>query len=75
MSVDHVDLLQMYPEDVVIHYDAEAVCQGLGTGVSGLAYLWLETPCAAEERCPLYSDSEHRLPVAPFKTPSTQYFH
>ena len=62
----------MYPEDVVIYYDAEAVCQGLRP--SGLAYLWLETPCAGEERCPLYSDSEHRLPVAPFRTPSP-YFH
>ena len=67
MSVDHVDLLQMYPEDVVIHYDAEAVCQGLGTGVSGLAYLWLETPCAGEAACPLYSADQYRLPVAPFR--------
>ena len=71
-SVDRVDLLQMYPEDVVIHYDAEAVCRGVRP--SGLAYLGLETPCAGEERCPLYSDSEHRLPVAPFRTPSP-YFH
>ena len=56
----------MYPEDIVVYYDAEAVCEG--AGVSGLAYLWLETPCASEENCPLYSDSEYRLPVAPFKT-------
>ena len=61
----------MYPEDVVIHYDAEAVCPGVRP--SGLAYLWLETPCAAEESCPLYADLEHRLPVAPFRTPSPYF--
>ena len=31
-----------------------------------LAYLWLETPCSGEAACPLYSDDEFRLPVAPF---------
>ena len=64
----------MYPEDVVVTYDAEVVCEGLGAGVSGLAYLWLETPCAGEENCPLYSDTEYRLPVAPFKTPPPKYY-
>ena len=35
--------------------------------ISGLAYLWLETPCAGEESCPLYAADQYRLPVAPFR--------
>ena len=35
--------------------------------LSGLAYLWLETPCAGEAACPLYSADQYRLPVAPFR--------
>ena len=38
-----------------------------GGRVRGVAYLWLETPCAAEEACPLYSQDQFRLPVPPFK--------
>ena len=34
---------------------------------SGLAYLWLETPCSGEEQCPLYSDDQFNMPVAPWK--------
>ena len=35
--------------------------------MSGLAYLWLQVPCSGEELCPLYSDDQYNLPVAPFK--------
>ena len=34
---------------------------------SGLAYLWLETPCSGEASCPLYSAGTYGLPVAPWK--------
>ena len=34
---------------------------------TGLAYLWLETPCTGEAQCPLYSADQYSLPVAPFK--------
>ena len=40
---------------------------------SSLAYLWLETPCTAEESCPLYSSDEFRMPVAPFRMDISGY--
>ena len=52
----------------VVLLEITEACEASPSLVSGVAYLWLETPCASEENCPLYSDSEYRLPVAPFKT-------
>ena len=46
-----------------VQLDTSAACPDY----TGLAYLWLETPCSAEATCPLYSASVSRLPVAPFK--------
>ena len=34
---------------------------------SGIAYLWLETPCSAETACPVYSNDEYRLPALPWR--------
>ena len=34
---------------------------------SAIAYLWLQVPCSGEEQCPLYSDDQFNMPVAPFK--------
>ena len=50
--------------DTVLSLSTRSVCGE----VSGLAYLWLETPCSGEEKCPLYSGDQYRLPVPPFKT-------
>ena len=46
--------------------DPTEACSGSGQ-FSGLAYLWRETPCSGELACPLYSDDEYNMPVAPFK--------
>ena len=55
----------LYNSSVEVVLDTSMACEG--GQFSGLAYLWLETPCAGEEMCPLYSDDEYSLPVAPFK--------
>ena len=39
-----------------------------GSSYTGLAYLWLETPCSGEELCPLYSDDQFNMPVAPCRS-------
>jgi len=52
------------PTTVVL--DPTAACSGSGQ-FSGLAYLWREVPCSGEEACPLYSDDQYNMPVAPFK--------
>ena len=46
--------------------DPNEACLGSGH-FSGLAYLWREVPCSGEEACPLYSDDQYNIPVAPFK--------
>ena len=43
-----------------------SACEGRGD-YSGLAYLWLETPCSSESSCPLYAADSYRLPVAPWR--------
>merc|ERR1719450_789722 len=53
-----------YPTTVVL--DPTEACSGSGH-FSGLAYLWREVPCSGEEACPLYSDDQYSMPVAPFK--------
>jgi len=49
-----------------VSLDTAGVCDE-GSSYTGLAYLWLETPCAGEAQCPLYSVDSFRMPVAPFK--------
>jgi len=49
----------------IVNLDTSMACDG--GHYSGLAYLWLETPCSGEAACPLYSADQWRLPVAPFK--------
>ena len=49
-----------------VSLDLGGSCQDSGL-ISGLAYLWLETPCAGEAACPLYAADQYRLPVAPFR--------
>merc|ERR1711936_311411 len=51
------------PATHMVELDTEAAC----SQYSGLAYLWLETPCSGEEECPLYSDDMFNMPVAPWK--------
>ena len=52
-------------DDTKIKLDLGSTCEGRTP--SSLAYLWLETPCAAEESCPLYSSDQYKMPVAPFR--------
>ena len=49
-----------------VRLDLGGSCQDSGL-TSGLAYLWLETPCVGEAACPLYAADQYRLPVAPFR--------
>ena len=49
-----------------VDLDTSVACEGRGE-FSGVAYLWLETPCSGEELCPLYSDDQYNMPVPPFK--------
>ena len=51
------------PATHMVELDTETAC----SQYSGLAYLWLETPCSGEEECPLYSDDMFNMPVAPWK--------
>ena len=57
--------------DNIVTLDTTKAC-GEGVKFSGLAYLWLETPCSGELACPLYAADEYRLPVAPFKMEISQ---
>ena len=54
------------PTTSSVRLDVSQACGGSGE-MSGLAYLWLQVPCTGEQLCPLYSDAQHSLPVAPFK--------
>ena len=54
------------PSSRSVELDLSSAC-GEGGDVSGLAYLWLQVPCSGEEQCPLYSDDQYKIPVAPFK--------
>ena len=58
-----VSIVGMFAENIV-ELDTNPACSGF----TGLAYLWLETPCSGESSCPLYSADAFRLPVAPFKS-------
>jgi len=53
------------PGNDTIDIDISSAC--VDKPINGLAYLWLETPCSGEAACPLYSNDQFRLPVAPFK--------
>ena len=55
------------PASHQVELSTAGVCGGRAGQLSGLAYLWLETPCSGEEQCPLYSDDEFNIPVAPWK--------
>ena len=55
------------PASDQVELSTAGVCAGAGGQFSGLAYLWLETPCSGEELCPLYSDDQFNIPVAPWK--------
>ena len=44
--------------DTQIKLNIGSACDGGPFSFSSLAYLWLETPCTAEEGCPLYSSDE-----------------
>ena len=46
----------------VAEVDTSNTCEG----VTAVAYLWQESPCA-DETCPLYSPDQYKIPVAPFK--------
>ena len=52
------------PASHQVELSTAGVCPGQQ---AGLAYLWLETPCSGEELCPLYSDDQFNMPVAPWK--------
>ena len=52
------------PASNQVELNTDSACNG---EYSGLAYLWLETPCSGEEQCPLYSDDQFNMPVAPWK--------
>ena len=58
-----VTIVGMFAENIV-ELDTSPACSHF----TGLAYLWLETPCSGEESCPLYAADDFRLPVAPFKS-------
>ena len=49
-----------------VELDTSMACGGQ-PHFSALAYLWLQVPCSGEEQCPLYSDDQYNMPVAPFK--------
>ena len=55
-------------DKTLVDLDISGSCRDSGL-ISGLAYLWLETPCAGEAACPLYSADKYRMPVSPFKIP------
>ena len=66
-----VDIVEQYA-DMKVLLDTSDACNG--GEYSGLAYLWLETPCLGEEQCPVYSVGQgiYEVPVAPFRTPFTR---
>ena len=49
-----------------VELDTSMACGGQPQ-FSAIAYLWLQVPCSGEEQCPLYSDDQYNMPVAPFK--------
>ena len=59
----HVEVIE---DKTLVSLDISGSCHDSGL-LSGLAYLWLETPCAGEAACPLYTADKYRMPVAPFK--------
>lgn len=66
-----VSIMSMLTTNIVT-VDTSGACSGSGQ-YSGLAYLWLETPCSAELRCPLYASDQYRLPVTPFRISTNEF--
>ena len=66
-----VDIVSQYSDKEVV-LDTSNACAG--GQYSGLAYLWLETPCSGEEQCPIYSAGQgiYEVPLAPFRTNFTK---